>query len=60
MSKFSWLKRECFKVLMTKQEHQENTELKGKKRRMQKRRYWLKKVNDQLLTVKLHIKNSGH
>lgn len=59
MSKFSWLKKECFKVLMTKQEHQEKTKLKGKKRRMQKRRYWLKKVNDNLLTVKLQIKNNG-
>lgn len=60
MSKFSWFKKECFKVLMTKQEHQENTKLKGKKRRMQKRRYWLKKVNDNPLTVKLQIKNNGH
>lgn len=58
MGKFSWLKKECYKVFISKTEHQHNTKLKGKKRRMEKRRHLLKKVNDALLTVNLAIKTN--
>lgn len=51
----TWLKKEACKILISKEQHKKNASKAAKKRRMSKRKYWLKKVNDAPLTQRLIV-----